>query len=205
MTIRCVSRAITPWLLTCGVIAIAPAKGSAQQRTVLPEQGGPITVVGCFLRETIDKKGEKYVLVRPTIGPATSVAEATCTSTGTGQIVELEGLRHLDLSQVGRWIEVTGRLEAGHQAIRELNVRAYRVVPVVAPRVAEAAPAPAPAPAPAVIASPVPAVEATPAATPGVTEQLPQTASSLPLIGLIGLLALAGGVALRLIDRRRTL
>ena len=209
MTIRRASSAITAGLLTCGLVAIALGRGSAQQASALPEKGGPITLVGCFLHMEVAGHGEKFVLVTPMLGPATSVTEATCTSTGT-QIVELDDMNRMlkvDRSKVGRWIEVNGRLAEGHHAVRELHLNTYRFVPVVAPRVAEAAPAaptpetiqPHPAPAPA------PVSETTPTATTGVAEPLPSTASSLPLIGLIGFLALTGGLGLRLIDYRRTL
>lgn len=218
MTIRRLSCGIAAGLLACGLVAIAPAKGSAQVRegtasgpAFLPEQGGPITLYGCFLRMKVADEGTKFVLVNPTPGPATSVPEATCTSKGTEQMVELDDVHtnlhkhHLDRSKVGRWIEVTGRLEkTGHQALREVHVNTYRIVPVVAPRAAEAAPVPTPEtiqPAPA----PAAPLEARPTATTGVTEELPHTASSLPLIALLGFLALAGGLALRLISYRQML
>jgi hypothetical protein len=82
----------------------------------------------------------------------------------------------------------------------------------------EAAPAPAPAPAP--IAAPVPAPQAAPVPVPQAeapateapaapqpatdpqqstaTGQLPQTASTLPLVGLIGVLSLAAAASLRI-------
>jgi hypothetical protein len=69
---------------------------------------------------------------------------------------------------------------------------------------AEAQPAPEPAP----VAAPTPApeqarvAEPTPAPTPAPAE-LPQTASSLPLVGLIGLLSLAGGIVLSLVSKER--
>jgi LPXTG-motif cell wall-anchored protein len=70
--------------------------------------------------------------------------------------------------------------------------------------VAETAPAPAPAPEPVVApvqqqtdAQPSPAHEAPPPA-----QQLPQTGSDLPLIGLTGLLALGGALALRSFGRQ---
>jgi len=69
--------------------------------------------------------------------------------------------------------------------------------------VAETAPAPAPAPEPVAApvqqqtdAQPSPAQEA-----PAPAQQLPQTGSDLPLIGLTGLLALGGALALRSFGR----
>jgi len=75
-----------------------------------------------------------------------------------------------------------------------------------------AAPAPEPAPAPQEEAAPAPAAAAPQEATPAPTEQpaqpatqpeaapseLPQTASQLPLVGLIGLLSLAVAASLRI-------
>jgi len=70
--------------------------------------------------------------------------------------------------------------------------------------VAETAPAPAPSPEPAAApvqqqtdAQPSPAQEA-----PAPAQQLPQTGSDLPLIGLTGLLALGGALALRSFGRQ---
>jgi hypothetical protein len=180
MNIRLLPASITVGLLTCGVAAFAPANGSPQ--TALPDYNTHITLTGCFLHETIIEKGkqeEAYVLVRPTIGPVASVPHATCTSRGTDQAIELEGVKehHLDSSMLGRWIEVTGKLEKFENALelRDMNVKSFREVPVV-PQRAEVAPK----------ALPV-----------GTTGELPRTASSLPLTGLIGVIAFAGALALR--------
>jgi hypothetical protein len=65
---------------------------------------------------------------------------------------------------------------------------------------AAAEPAPAPAPAPAVAPEPAPEQTPTPEPTPvpqAAPDTLPQTASSLPLIGLAGLVSLLGFFALR--------
>ena len=212
MTNRRVAGAIAAGMLVCGLIAIAPAQaqvrqGMAQGPAFLPEQGGQITLYGCFLRVPVANEGDKFVLAMPMLGPANSVTEATCTSKGTEQMVELDDVHtnvhehHLDRSQVGRWIEISGRLEkAGHQALREVHVDTFRIVPVVSTRAAEPAPAPMAEPIqppPAPVTPPV--LKTTPTGTVGT--ELPHTASSLPLIGLIGVLALAGGLALRM---RRT-
>jgi hypothetical protein len=210
MTSRYVSGIVAAVLLTCGVIAFAPAPVSAQGTTLLPEKGGPITLVGCFLRMPVADEGNKFVLVNPTLGAATSVEEATCRSTGNEQMVELDDVHtnvhkhHLDRAKVGRWIEVTGRLEkAGHQALREVHVNSYRIVPVV-PRVAEAAPVFEPPIAPSAIPQETPVEQ--PVATTGVAEpELPKTASPVPLIAVFGFLALAAGLALRIRGYRRTL
>ena len=69
-------------------------------------------------------------------------------------------------AMLGRVIEISGRLERETSTdpdnLRELDVAAARVVPVVPPRVAAA---PAPAPQPAAIPEPAPAPE--PVATAG--------------------------------------
>lgn len=211
MTIRHVSGAVAAALLTAGLLALAPAKGLAQEQIVLPEQGGPITLVGCFLRMKV-ADGDKFVLVNPTHGPVASVPEGTCTASGMEPMVELDDVHknphvhHLDRSKVGRWIQITGRLEKmGHQDLREVHVETYKIVPVVryaeAPRIV-APPMKLRAPLPAVPVQAVPGP--VPVPTTGVAE-LPQTASSLPLIGLIGAVALAAGLAVRAISPRRTL
>ena len=63
--------------------------------------------------------------------------------------------------------------------------------------VAAAPPAPAPTAAPAPVAAPAPEPAPAPAAN------LPKTASPVPLIGLVGVLSLAAGFALRSIRRSR--
>jgi hypothetical protein len=63
-----------------------------------------------------------------------------------------------------------------------------------------AAPAPEPAPAPAPVETPVQVAAAAPAPEPVQAEtpaELPHTASSVPLIGLLGLVSMAGFFALR--------
>jgi hypothetical protein len=185
MSTRGLPTSITVGLLTCGLAAVAPATGSA--RTPLPDETTYITLTGCFLHQMVYEKGkqkEEYVLVRPMIGSVASVPRATCTSTGRDQAIELEHVKnhpdehHLDTSWLGRWIEVTGKLEKFENAseLREMNVKSFRGVPVVVPR----------------------------ATATHTTSQLPPTASTLPLTGLIGVLALAGALALRLFVHRRT-
>jgi len=69
-------------------------------------------------------------------------------------------------SMMGRWLEISGRLEGDHRsdAIREIHVKAFRVIPVVVPPVAAA---PAPEPPPVAEAAPVaPYVAPTPAPEP---------------------------------------
>ena len=55
-------------------------------------------------------------------------------------------------SMIGKWVQISGRLEretSRYRHRRELDVATVRVVPVVVPRQAACPPAPAPAPAPA--------------------------------------------------------
>jgi LPXTG-motif cell wall-anchored protein len=71
--------------------------------------------------------------------------------------------------------------------------------------VAETTPAPAPAPAPEPVAAPVQQqtdAQPAPAQEAPAPAQLPQTGSDLPLIGLAGLLALGGALALRGLGRQ---
>jgi len=220
MAIRNVRCAIMGGLLTCGVVGMVPANGRAQDATDLPKSGD-VTLVGCFARERFSRGiGEQYILAHPTLGPATSVPEATCSADTTGRLIKLEKLkkRHLETVNLGTWVEVTGNLRGNKRHIhsdmdlQDIHVTSIRAVPVV-PRVAEAPPAPelpkampetAPPAAPQAEA---PAPAPAPVATTGVKEEkhrLPHTASSLPLAGLLGLVALAGGVAL-LVDRRRAM
>jgi hypothetical protein len=197
-------------LLTGGLVAMNPASATAQETgaATLPEGGGPITLVGCFLRVSVGHEGRKFVLARPMLGSATSVTEPSCTTTGNDAMVELDDVHknvhkhHLDRSQVGRWIEVTGRLDkVKHQTLREVHVETYRAVPVVPPAVADFRPVPE---AP-VVQPPLPLVETDIIGTTGVLVELPQTASSLPLIALLGFLSFAAALALRRIELRRTL
>src|SRR5262245_16963016 len=107
--------AITAALLACGVITVAPARVQAQAPTMLPEGGGMITVVGCFVRSDHHQHGQssrRYMLANPSIGPADTAPEATCSGDG-GQAVDLKdtGEHHLGKEVLGRWIEITGRLE----------------------------------------------------------------------------------------------
>ena len=208
MTIRHLSHAIATGLLACGLTMITPAPGLAQQAAIAPDAAGPITMYGCFARTKVGHEGHKFVLANPTLGPATSVTESTCSVSGNEPMVELDDIHanvhkhHLDASKVGHWVEITGRLnKAKHQTLREVDVRSYRLIPVEAPRVALAEPTPAPptqyqpfTPAPA----PVPRAAAPRAEEIKAPAQLPQTASPLPLVALIGIVSLAGGLALRL-------
>jgi hypothetical protein len=177
---------------------------------------------------------DEYVLVNTTIGSVPSVTEGTCSTTNTGAAVELTGggERHIDDSLVGRWVEVSGKLKHasleevigtsgtviqrptggsrfGHDLkLREVNVESFSAVPVIVPLAARAEPAPAIEPEPAPPAPPQAVPYAPPQEQPAVTtapKQLPHTAGPLPLTGTIGLISLAGALALRALGRRRVL
>jgi hypothetical protein len=192
MSIR-VPTSITVGLLTCGLVAFAPSTASA--RTALPDTTTYMTLTGCFVHEIVVEKGKEkaeYVLAHPVIGTVPSVPVAHCWSSPHDQAIELDGVsHHLDASLLGRYIEVTGKLEGfeNEYELREMNVKGYREVPVVPPHAHVAPPHPSIAP-----------VEP----APQQTRQLPPTASSLPLAGLIGVLAFTGALALRLFRHRRT-
>jgi hypothetical protein len=205
MMMRNVNRVMTAAVLAGGVALLVPSVARAQghhSTGPLPEKEGKATVVGCFLSETIKDKPE-YVLTKVMMGPATTTTEATCSATsielkpnGQGiplRLTDVKDLRPSMESYVGRWVEITGILRKPRDGddMRQMHVDSYKLVPVVVPRVSRAMPAPAPYVAPA------PAPEPAPAPTSGVTEELPKTASPLPLIGFIGLLAFAGGFVLR--------
>jgi len=208
MTNRQLCTVITAGLLTGSLTSFAPATARAQGTTALPGKG-EVTLVGCLLNEG---EHDRYILANTTVGPATSVPEASCSATGTGETIKLERMKkhHLNVVNVGQWVEVSGKLEKNQQ---EMHVKSVRAVPVVVPRAAEVLPIPeAPRTMPA---QPAPMVETPaptappPIATTGVVEEkkarrLPKTASQLPLIEFVGLLALPGGLAL-LVDGRRNI
>ena len=205
MTLRCMSGAIAGTVIICGVLFVTPVHGQIRDGGLLPqEESGLITVLGCFLRGGDD--GDGFLLAHPTRGPVESVEEETCTAGASDNALDLDDTGKLGMNEslTGRWIEISGRLEKETSRdpdnLRELEVRSFRIVPVV-PRVA-AAPPPAPIPEPQVAAAaPVleePPIADTPVGTTGQVETtLPQTASYLPTSGFAALLLLAGGLVLR--------
>jgi hypothetical protein len=126
--------------LVCGLEAIAPANGWAQQAIDLPQERGPITLWGCFQQQQI-KNHDKVVLANPTLGGAVSVPSATCTTSGTEQVIELKpsGKSHLGNylkkkhgnyeSMIGTWVEVSGVLDRMEDANKpEEHVRSVHVL-----------------------------------------------------------------------------
>ena len=167
-----------------------------------PDQSGVITVAGCLRAGPNHGDQDGYVLANPRRGPMDGVLESKCTGAIDDRAVELDHSlrRGIDDSMLGRWIEVTGRLEKetsnDPDNLREMYVDSFRMVPVI-PRRAQVAPVivePQPVAPPA---ETVARMEEQPVGTSGV-ETLPKTASSLPAIGLLGLLSLGAGLVLRL-------
>ena len=197
MTLRYLSGASIVTLLTCGFATVAPAQ--AQNETVLPSnESAVITVTGCLQMDPRKNERDKFVLATPRLGAVASVANAACDAAADAQALELEDAdnRGINETLVGRWIEISGRLEKEGSTdpnnLRELSVRSFRLVPVVPPR-AEVAPAPIPPRAEAPPPEPAPV----PVATTFIQEPLPKTASPLAMVGLLGLISVAGGFGFR--------
>jgi hypothetical protein len=192
--------------LAGGALALTAARAHAQDGAALPTTGGRVTVAGCLQR---GGKHNKLVLARPAGEAVTSVTEPTCALAGNEVLIELKDTHahHLDDSMIGRWIEISGRLEKIEKHddaddLRELHVRAFREVPVAA-RVAEAPPTPAPPTIPEAPLTPTPSDDK-PVATSGVATDvvsaapvLPGTASALPLIALMSGLSMAAAFGVR--------
>jgi hypothetical protein len=186
------------------MLAVTPVHGQLRDGGLLPpEEGGLITVLGCFVRGGED--GDGFVLAHPRRGPVESVEQETCTAEASDNALDLENIDELGMNEslAGRWIEVNGELEKetsdDPDNLREIEVRSFRIVPV-RQRVAEApAPEPQIAYAPPPVEQPLPE----PVGTSGQAETLPKTASYAPVSGLAGLLLITGGLVLRSWRMRR--
>ena len=162
--------------------------------------------------------GNEYMLINA--APADQAGpQNDCVANGSGEVIELKGPRESDLvgmvgSRVmvnGRWsgarLDAPGSYETrggsdnfgGELHLREIKVHFFEPRPV-----------PPPTPVAAVII-PEPAPEPLPAPTTGTQEpevavveieRLPQTASPLPLTGLLGLLSLFGAFGVRTLRRQ---
>ena len=193
MTLRSLTGASIATVFMCGLIT-APA--SAQNNSLLPaEESAVITVTGCLQSSTKDRG--KYVLTSPRLGAVANVVDGSCDAPIDSRALDLDDAddRGINPTLVGRWIEISGRLErdtsTNPENLRELSVRSFRLVPVV-PQRAETAPLPLPQPIAEALAPPPAAV------APTATEQpLPRTASPVALIGLLGLLSSAAGLGFR--------
>ena len=192
-----------------GMVTVEPAYAQRRDGNLLPQdQSGQVTAVGCLVKGNAVRggKADKYVLARPKKGPVESVPEATCTAEPGADALTLDNPEKAKLtdSMLGKWVEITGRLESetdkNPDNLRELDVLTAKMVPVVLPTPAAAAPARQTPPAQAAESRPTPAPVATSApsaAPPAEPRKLPKTASELPAIGLAGLLLLATGFMLR--------
>jgi hypothetical protein len=216
MTNRYVCRALAAAWLAFGVTAVAPVVARAQSVSTLPK--GHVTLVGCFLRmaDPNDPDDERYVLANAKLGPATSVPNPNCTAMGSEPILRLSEVHEHNLDQVstGRWMEINGELGKMRDAddLRKFEVKSFRAVPVTPPPVVLFVPIPEAPKAAVETPQPEQHVETPePVATAGIEtptekpKKLPKTASPLPLIAMLGLFAVTGGLVLGLFDRRRAL
>jgi hypothetical protein len=205
-----------------GVVAVGPAYAQRRDGGLLPqEQEGQVTAVGCVLPGSAVRGGkkdkDKYVLARPRSGPVSSVPEATCTADPGANALDLKNTSKAGVtdSLVGHWVEMSGKLEKetskNPDNLRELDVAAFNLVPVVAP-----APAAAPAPPAAAAAEPpaaapppvsaeppaaAPAAATTPAGGTTTSEEPSSTGISWLLVGVLGVVIIA--VLFYLTTRRR--
>jgi hypothetical protein len=226
MTIRYVCRALTVAALTCGVSAIGAVARAHDHHDPYISKTSPkpvkapkathqhhddnVTLVGCFIRIT-DSDGDRvkhYVLANAMPGPATTVADQNCADQGSAQLIRLTDVDDVGLDQIasGRWVETTGELGKPRDAddMRKFEVKSFREVPQT-PRVAVFMPIPK---APPAVETPAPEPQARvetpePIATTGVEPAKKLPKSGLPLVALLGLFALSGGLVLGLVDRRR--
>jgi len=195
----------------------AKVKHQKAEKQVSGLPKGHITIVGCFYRD-VDSDGDHahYMLADAKMGPATAVADQNCTPTGSGQLIRLKDADDVGLTQVAsnRWVELYGEMGGAKDLDdpRKFEVKSFREVPLAQrPRIAILIP---PAPAPQAAVETPPALEQAvtespkPMATTGETpyeKKLPKTASELPLIALLGLFALTGGLVVGLVDRQKAL
>lgn len=200
----------------CGAVAAVVVAGgmltvesaAAQQRRdgeLLPkDQRGEVVVVGCLVRGKTIRGGETqtYVLANPRKGPVASVPDGNCSADSGAPALNIDKRQRVNMTDaaLGRWVEIKGNLEKetdpNPDNLREIDVMTFKLVPVVPPTAGAAA---APAAKPAAAAQPAAQAPAAPAAAAPATapKTLPKTASPVPLAGLVGLLLVAGGLALR--------
>jgi hypothetical protein len=148
--------------------------------------------------------------VNPTIASRTIPAAAARRRPASASAYELTGEHERDLASfVGRRVEISGMLKEGTGGfdplrqdlrIREVEVMSSREASAPAPALASAEPAePLPLEPRPVGTAGRAADEQQPAAT---GDELPRTASPLPIAGLLGLLAFGGALGLRATRRR---
>jgi hypothetical protein len=222
-----VSIASAAAVLVVSMAAFAQSPQPASQSSPAAQQstapaGSQVTLVGCVMRESEYRqatdagkggpantgigRSDEFVLIhaRKGAGPA----PATCSAAkGTGEAYEVVGSHEKDLEEyVNKAVEIRGTLKgadpfAAQQGapgadplkqglkISQVDIASLRPAGQSAAANPPAAPAAAPAPQPA------PPSQQSAAAAP--RQNLPRTASPLPLAGLLGLLSLAMGFALR--------
>lgn len=162
--------------------------------------------------------------------PAATTSDTPCpATTATGDAYELTGSRESELEAfVGRRIEITGTLKRAETVgttgagtpkpsggvdplgqdleLPEVNVTSFREPEAGAAAAPQPEPQPEPQPQAAQPTSPEapqpPATTGVEPGTTGVERQLPSTAGSLPLVGLVGLLSLGGALGIRALTRR---
>jgi hypothetical protein len=198
----------------------SPSSPAAQQSTA--PAGSQVTLVGCVMRESEYRqatdagkggpantgigRSDEFVLIHAKKGAGP--APATCSAAkGTGEAYEVVGSHEKDLEEyVNKAVEIRGTLKgadpfAAQQGapgadplkqglkISQVDIASLRPAGQSAAANPPAAPAAAPAPQAA------PPSQQSAAAAP--RQNLPRTASPLPLAGLLGLLSLVTGLALR--------
>jgi hypothetical protein len=206
MALRHVSGGVTTVAIAFGLM-IGPANAQQRDGGLLPlHESGTVTVAGCLLRGDQVSGGDKDKYVLANLQNIANAPEQTCTADPGATAVQLDNPKkgNIDESMLGKWIEVSGRLEketSTDNILRELDVNAARLLPVEA-RIA-ALPEPEPEPqAVAQPAAPEPSPEPVPVATSGQAD-LPKTASSAPIIAMLGLFAFAGSLGLRSLRTRQ--
>ena len=110
MTLRYTSGASIVTLLTCGLIAVAPAQ--AQNADLLPPgESAVITVTGCLQRG--GDKGETNVLASPRLCPVANVTDGASDAAIDSRALELDDPRDRGINEslVGPCNAKSGRLE----------------------------------------------------------------------------------------------
>jgi hypothetical protein len=208
MALRFVSGGVTAVAIAFGVM-IGPAYSQQRDGGLLPlKESGIVTVAGCLMRGDQISGGDKdkYVLANLHQGPIADVPEQACTADAGATAVQLDNPKkgNIDESMLGKWVEVSGRLEketSTDNILRELDVNTARVLPEAPRAVAVAEPEPEPQ-AVAEPAAPEPSPAPVPVATSGQAD-LPKTAGSAPIFAMLGLFACAGSLALRSLRTRQ--
>ena len=197
MALRNVSGGVTTVAIAFGLM-IGPANAQQRDGGLLPlHESGTVTVAGCLLRGDQVSGGDKDKYVLANLQNIANAPGQTCTADPGATAVQLDNPRkgNIDESMLGKWVEVSGRLEketSTDNILRELDVNTARVLPE-APRAVAAVVEPEPVPEPI---APEPSPAPVPVATSGQAD-LPKTASPAPLIAMLGLFAVAGSLAVR--------